>query len=165
MAPKEEARRCKKCGNQWWARRVAKQAPPRWFDDGASFTGNSTARTVRLAHRKSEAIRQWERYGLCTRCGSQDIKTVSDRGFVPTGLAENSIQPQVASPAPQAAPRVKGFGPGDRVVINQLGYRGQTGIVEGRGLTGYKVRLDRNNRLVAGLAENKLSLGTDPFGA
>jgi hypothetical protein len=159
MGAKEEARRCQKCGNQWWAQRVKKQATLRWYDDGASFTGSSTARSVRLAHRKTEQIREWERYGLCSRCGSRDVKSVSDRGFVPTGLAENSSQLHVPSVDPQPAPRVPGFGfqPGDRVVLKQLGYRGLTGTVEGKGVTGYKVRLDRDNRLVRSLPENKLA--------
>jgi hypothetical protein len=157
MGAKEEARRCQKCGNQWWAQRVVKQPKPRWFDDAASFTGNSTARTVRLAHRKSEQIREWERYGLCNRCGSRDIKSVRDKGFVPTGMAENGPRLEVPSVAPQAAPGVVGFRPGDRVVINQLGYRGLTGTIEGKGITGYRVRLHRDNRVVRGLPEHKLA--------
>jgi hypothetical protein len=157
MGAKEEARRCQKCGNQWWAVRVAKQPTPRWFDDGASFTGNSAARNVRLAHRKSEQIRESERYGLCTRCGSQDIKTVRDRGFIPTGLAESAPQVQGAPPVPPAATTPLAFQPGEKVTLHVLGFRGLTGVVEGLGLTGYKVRLDRDNQLVRSVPPHKMA--------
>ncbi|HEV7826180.1 MAG TPA: hypothetical protein VGP02_14870 [Mycobacteriales bacterium] len=131
--------------------KVDKPSKLRWGSDAFDMTGSAAARNVRLSHRKSEQIREWERYGLCSRCGSQDLRSVRDRGFVPTGLAEarrlsDDITPN-ANPLESVMPESRAERPewniGDRVVIRQLGFRGKTGAVLKRGiLGGYSIKLD-----------------------
>jgi hypothetical protein len=49
------------------------------------------------------------------------------------------------------------FQAGAKVTLHVLGFRGLTGTVEGLGLTGYKVRLDRDNQLVRSVPSHKMS--------
>jgi hypothetical protein len=131
--------------------------------------GGGTARNVRLGHRKSEQIREWERYGLCARCGSQSIATVKAKGFVPTALAQATPpsngpapvgQSSAAPPPGQPAPDASGSGlqPGARVTVDQLGMRGKHGRVEAVRLDGtLDVRLDGSNLLVKRIPARNLT--------
>jgi len=123
----------------------------RWYEDINSLNYTGAARNVRLSHNLSAEERAWERYALCSRCGSQRIKTMPAKGFVPTAATEAaaSAPPAAAQepPAPPGDPN-RPFSPGDRVSISALGYRGETGVVTGSpGVLGLvKVRRDKNGK-------------------
>lgn len=160
---REEPRRCSKCGYQWWAVKVSKPPKLRWFEDSGSLfqPGQAAARNVRLGHRKSEQIREWERYGLCARCGSHSVATVRSKGFLPTALAEARAvghPPSSAPSPPSPPPAAGGFLPGDRVTLHMLGFRGKTGIVENVRPDGScDVRLDDRRTLVKRIPAGKLT--------
>jgi hypothetical protein len=174
---REEPRRCKKCGYQWWAVKAGKPAKLRWSDDGGFpfLPGQATARSVRLGHRKSEQIREWERYGLCARCGSQSIATVRSKGFVPTALAEARAPGDgpAPAPAPAAAPGPAapppapghssgadqaGMRPGDWVTVDQFGFRGKHGRIEAVRLDGtFDVRLAEGGLVLKRVAAKNLT--------
>lgn len=183
---REEPRRCGKCGYKWWAVKAKKPPKLRWYDDGGlPFSPHQAiARNVRLGHRHSEQLREWERYALCTRCGSQAIETVKTKGFVPTALTQApaayggpppAAPPPVApapapdpapppSPAPTAAPTGVGPGvqPGERVIVDQLGMRGKRGRVEAVRLDGtFDVRLDESKVVVKRIPAKHLTRERD----
>jgi hypothetical protein len=115
---------------------------------------DASAVAVGQAHNAGLKTSAWQRWAICGRCGSQNVKTVSDRGFVPTGLKEarrpaSSTPPVSGGDAAQALsaslPTEKpAWQPGDRVVVRQLGFRGQVGIVKKKSmLGGYNIALDK----------------------
>src|SRR4051794_25041825 len=85
----EDARCCERCDYRWWAVRAAKPKKVRWHDSiGPEVFGfDPSAITSRKAHQAAMSVGPWERWAICRRCGSQKVKTVNPRGFVPTGLA------------------------------------------------------------------------------
>lgn len=156
---KERARRCAKCGYGWWAVEVKKPKGMGFIASSGAPGFDSAAIANAKAFNRAEASKAWERWALCRRCGSQDINTVGERGFVPTGLADAqaaAVAPAAPSPpsgmqAPAAA--VPGRNPdgtwerGSAVVVRALGYRGLRGTVERRGPMGnYTIALDRGGK-------------------
>jgi hypothetical protein len=90
---REDARRCEKRAYQWWVVEVKRTAKPRWNDDygfPGMAPGNAAARVNRMTARRAESVEAWKRWGVCPRCGSQKVKTVDAKNFVPTALAEAS---------------------------------------------------------------------------
>lgn len=144
----EEARRCDKCGFQWWAVRADKPGKIRMRDERGF--GDRAASVQRASFDKTVQLSEWERYALCSRCGSRSVSTVKDKGFVPTGL-QDAASAQSVSPA-----SIKGeLQPGDRVVLRVLGFRGKTGVIEKRGVLGWNVRLD-DGPVVKGVDAKKI---------
>jgi hypothetical protein len=139
---KEDPRRCKKCGYQWWAVKVEKPKGLKWHDDH-HFTGVAAARNVRKTGAISEQAKGWERYGICQRCGSQDIATPNQRGFVPTGLQEAVGAPPSPPSRAIAAALADSWSVGERVTIRAVGFRGKTGTISKKSaLGGWNVDLD-----------------------
>lgn len=143
---RDQPRQCRKCGYKWWA---AKARPPKklrghttetlWYTAsfGLGTTFNSAGKQIKRSHNANVAASGWEHYSRCRRCGASSIATPSRSGFTPTAV-EEAPGPSPASVRPG---RVS-FTAGDRVVVQQLGYRGKHGLVAGKGLAGYKVRID-----------------------
>jgi hypothetical protein len=157
---KEDARRCERCDYKWWAVRAPKPKKVKWNHTIGpdAFGFDPAAITARKAHQAAAAVAPWERWAICRRCGSQTIKTVAPRGFVPTGLAE-ATQASAAEAGPSSthggSSVVDDFQPGARVVLRQLGYRGLEGEIVKRGLTGFIVKLDRGDT-ARGIPPDKL---------
>ena len=168
---KEQPRRCVKCGFGWWAVEAKKPKGVKsvWGPMAAGL--DAAALVGRKAANQAIELRDWERWGVCSRCGSQDIRTVKEKGFVPTGLAEagGSTRQSGAAAGPPALVVTSQDGPsplgpkppgvpqegnrdgqweiGARVTIRQFGYRGLRGTVSRRGPMGnYTVDLDRGGK-------------------
>lgn len=146
----EEARRCDKCGFQWWAVKAAKPGKIRMRDERARY-GDRAAGVAGAAFEKTVQLSDWERYAVCARCGSQTVISVKDKGFIPTALAEAA-----SAQGTTAATLLGEFQPGDKVVLRVLGFRGKTGVIEKRGLLGWNVRLDHDGSVVKGIDGKKL---------
>jgi hypothetical protein len=112
--------------------------------------------TMRAANR-AEAVREWERWAICKKCGSQDIRTVKAFGFTPTDMLADHApvgSPELSAASyPAASAPLPGRNPdgtwqvGARVVLRQLGYRGLQGVILRRGPMGnYTVSLDRGGK-------------------
>jgi ribosomal protein S27AE len=158
---KERPRRCAKCGYSWWGQESRKPHRMGFIASSGLAGGGWDAAAVASSHafNRAEASKAWERWAICPRCGSQDIHTVSERGFIPTSLAEAEAAAAFVAAAPQAqpptahAPRMPGRDPngtwalGASVIVRQLGYRGLTGTVVRRGPLGnYTITLDRGGK-------------------
>jgi hypothetical protein len=129
------------------------------------------------AFNRAEASKAWDRWAICSRCGSQKILTVSKTRFTPTGLADSRAaaasmaavsptrrpppqqpptrQPPVRPPAEYASSTpgrdsTGAWQPGSLVIVRQLGYRGLRGTVLRRGPMGnYTISLDRGDKAVS----------------
>lgn len=156
----EDARCCERCNYKWWAVRAPKPKKVRWDHSigPESFGFDPAAITARKAHQAAMAMGPWERWAICSRCGSQKVRSVSPRGFVPTGLEEANQAFAVASGSSTAEGDARPTGPfqsGDRVVLRQLGYRGLKGEIVKQGVTGFIVKLDRGDT-ARGIAPDKI---------
>lgn len=89
---KEDARRCQRCQYQWFAVRVSLPSKPRFADETSIWNRHSAAHMARLQGNYTRAKQDHDRWAICPRCGSVKVKTVSDRGFVPTA-AQGSAPP------------------------------------------------------------------------
>lgn len=82
-----EARQCKPCGNAWYAQAGYSSLKP----GPIMFNAGQNAA---LAHSRSK----YEQHKFCPRCGSDKVKTVRGKGFVPTAAQ----QVHMAAAAPVA---------------------------------------------------------------
>ena len=126
---KEDPRCCERCAYRWWAVRAPKPKKVKWNHSigPEAFGFDPAAITARKAHQAAAAVGPWERWATCSRCGSQKVKTVAPRGFVPTGLAEANRAPATASTSDTTSRGSSlggDFQSGDRVVLRQFGFRG-----------------------------------------
>lgn len=99
----EDARRCSRCGYQWFAERVTK--PAKTYGAGAGWsllggTGMAAAAGAKAGAHYSTKLERHERWKLCPKCGSSKVKTVPKRRFTPTAAG----QPPEISDAPAQAP-------------------------------------------------------------
>jgi len=104
----DKARECKKCGYKWWAAAAKKPAKISSWSTINDPTFNAAARTTKAAHERSLKMPAWERYSICSRCGSSKIKQPSGFGFKTTvqeeaRAAEASLAAQQAATAAQLA--------------------------------------------------------------
>lgn len=155
---KEKPRRCAKCGCSWWAVEAKKPKRLGYIAAAGGLGFDAASLTTMKAANRAEAVREWERWAICRRCGSQDIKSVKESGFTPTDmLAAQAPVGYPATPAtpmpPTAQPAQPGRNPdgtwqiGARVTLRQFGYRGLQGTVLRRGPMGnYTIALDRGDK-------------------
>jgi hypothetical protein len=99
----EDARRCERCGYQWFAVRPKKVPKPRWFDETGAVWTDSKARMARLQGNYDRHKTDHDRWALCPQCGTVKIRTVDHRGFVPTA-AVGGTQPSASPVDPGARP-------------------------------------------------------------
>lgn len=88
---KEEARKCERCNQKWFAERPVKAPKPRWYDEGGTPWGSGAARVARLQGNYERSLASQERWARCPNCGSVKVATVSQKGFVPTGVESAGI--------------------------------------------------------------------------
>ncbi len=144
---KEEARRCNKCGYQWWSIKVEKPKTLNWRKEPTLHWNVSAKRAAQASNRASQE-RTWERYALCSRCGSQQVSSANGRGFVPTALQESRTN-EAAATIPTSEPRnpppqiPRNPPPGTQLVVGArvrlhvLGWRGETGVITDVSRRGY----------------------------
>jgi ribosomal protein S27AE len=111
VAVKEQARRCDRCGRQWFAVRVAKPSKPRWYDEQSILT-DAQARMARLqgnASRQQVAYDQWSK---CPSCGSISVQTISASDFRGAAPILPSFDAPPPPPASNSTPGTRSCGCG-----------------------------------------------------
>jgi hypothetical protein len=155
----EEARLCQRCGYKWFARRVDVPKKQRWAADISQLgVADAASRMTRKTAARAEALTAYGRWVRCPNCNSEMVKTVSSRGFQPTGAIVQQAAPPPSSPPPPfhppqpqhgtpLPPRTGGlfrrFPVGSRVQMTRWGvHRGASGVVTKAGLFFLTVRFD-----------------------
>lgn len=82
---REEARQCKKCDFKWFAERV--QKPGQVLADLYSLHGQHGMAAAKGSKYHAK-MQQYNRWRHCPNCGTKRVKTVSKRGFEPTGMVD-----------------------------------------------------------------------------
>lgn len=125
----EDARQCQRCNHQWYATRAKQPKKPRWFDETGAIWTDGQVRMARLQGNYDRAYRDRERWTSCPACGSNKVKTVPGRKFVPSAAAGPGAPAAAATQTsvPVApSPPVPVPGPGSR---ESLGLRCACGQV------------------------------------